>query len=62
MNDRARDTAMTAHADRCAEVPGCETGPVGRAAFVAKELASIWREFRGHARPAPDPGTDEEDQ
>jgi hypothetical protein len=59
---RARDTALTANATRSARVPGCDTGPAGRVVFVARELASIARELRGHAWPAPGQGTDEEDQ
>ena len=58
---RAREASPPAcPADRDA-VPGCDTGPAGRVAFVARELADLWRELRGHARPTPDPkiGTEE---
>jgi hypothetical protein len=43
-------------------VPGCGTGPVGRIAFVARELASLWRERAGHARTTPGPDTDRNQQ
>lgn len=43
-------------------VPGCDTGPAGRIAFVARELADLWRELRGHARTTPGPDTDEDQQ
>jgi hypothetical protein len=36
-------------------VPGCGTGLAGRIAFVARELADVRRELRGHARSAPGP-------
>jgi hypothetical protein len=43
-------------------VPGCGTGPAGRIVFVARELASLWRELTGHARTTPGPDTDEDQQ
>jgi hypothetical protein len=57
---RDRDGAGAACGATPEEVPGCDTGPVGRVAFVARELADLWRELRGHARrtPDPDPGKD----
>jgi hypothetical protein len=36
-------------------VPGWDTGPAGRVAFVTREIADLWRELTGHARPTPDP-------
>ena len=57
---RDRDTAGAACAARPDGVPGCGPGPAGRVAFVARELADLWRELRGHARPTPDPDTDKD--
>jgi hypothetical protein len=54
---RGQDAAGTACAATRGGVPGCGTGPVGRIAFVARELASIWRELAGHARTTPGPDT-----
>ena len=59
--DRASGDAMTGDPDtgtRAAAyvgAPGCDTGPASRVAFVAHELADLWREVRDHARPASDP-------
>lgn len=50
---RSRDTSGRAIAVRSDGVPGCDTGPAGRIAFVARELADLWRELRGHPRSAP---------
>jgi hypothetical protein len=57
---RSRDTSGRAIVVRSDGVPGCDTGPAGRVAFVARELADLWRELRGHARPAPDPDIDKD--
>jgi hypothetical protein len=56
------NAAGTACAVTPGGVPGCGAGPAGRIAFVARELASLWRELTGHARPAPGPDTDEDQQ
>ena len=58
--NRDRDTAGTARAAHPDGVPSCDTGPAGRVAFVARELADLWRELRGHARPTPDPDPDKD--
>ena len=56
---RSRDTSCRTDPVRAGGIPGCDTGPVGRVAFVARELADLWRELRGRtpgdARPAPAP-------
>jgi hypothetical protein len=57
---RGQDTPGTACAVTPGGVPDCGTGPAGRIAFVARELASLWRELTGHARPTPGPDTDED--
>lgn len=55
---RGQDAPGTACAVTPGGVPGCGTGPAGRIAFVARELASLGRELTGHARTTPGPDTD----
>ncbi len=43
-DDRRSDAADAGPTD--GSVPGCGTGPAGRARFVLAELADLWREFR----------------
>jgi hypothetical protein len=57
---RDRDTSGAACSGRPDGVPGCGTGPAGRIAFVARELADLWRELRGHARSTPGPDIDKD--
>jgi hypothetical protein len=59
---RGQDTPGATCAAAPDGVPDCGTGPAGRIAFVARELASLWRELTGYARPTPGPDTDEDQQ
>jgi hypothetical protein len=59
---RGQDAPGTACAVTPGGVPGCGTGPAGRIVFVARELASLWRELTGHARTTPGPDTDKDQQ
>ena len=61
---RDRDTVGAARAPHPNGVPSCDTGPVGRVAFVAHALADLWRKLRGSTTgtarlpPAPDTNKD----
>ena len=61
---RDRDTVGAARAPHPNGVPSCDTGPVGRVAFVTRELADLWRELRGsttgNARLTPDQDTEKD--
>ncbi|MGN6689100.1 MAG: hypothetical protein ACTHK1_16395 [Actinomycetales bacterium] len=61
---RDRDTVGADRAPHPNGVPSCDTGPAGQVAFVARELADLWRELRGSttgkARPTPDPDTNKD--
>jgi hypothetical protein len=57
---RGQDMPGTVGAAAPDGIPGGGTGPAGRVAFVAHELASLWRELTGHTRTTPGPGTDED--
>ena len=61
---RNRETSCRTDSVPAGGVPGCDTGPVGRVAFVTRELADLWRELRGsttgNARLTPDQDTEKD--